>query len=481
MSKSFVSSLLVSLVIALGIAAAWSVIVMWVVGLSISTMQRNRGYELLYVTSKGEPVLARISSKQGAATQEIFTLGGQPLPVDAQELLYPQYVGGDALYVGQSGESWNWRLAAASDGRTPATYWYLVHDGRVNGRAYGIGYHAQTKVVAGYFGTRGFAAARPPRDEWFEVAGTTGFSGMATNVAQSEPFWSPTWGWHVLASGKLWSIDPKERTIKPLADCPGAQALGIAHVVGESPSQPPSGEANSAAQLAAPTLLVREPERLRLVDPLKGTDQAYPVPPELNRVPIAAFSLADGQLLLVSREIVQGTTSDYTQHAVWIDREGQVVRREKVRPQGFQGGHPSDAAWIGVAAAPMPLAGLAAMALVPPQVQASGEADSYAGAVALTFSLLWRGLAALLAIGTATGVAAYRRQKRFGLPHAVGWAVFAFLLGIPGWIAYRFHRPWPVLEECPACRQAAPRDREACTECGADFPPPPLKGIEVFA
>jgi hypothetical protein len=67
------------------------------------------------------------------------------------------------------------------------------------------------------------------------------------------------------------------------------------------------------------------------------------------------------------------------------------------------------------------------------------------------------------------------------LPHATGWAAFVFLFGVPGWIAYRVHRTWPVFEECPACRQAAPRDRTECTECGADFPPPVLKGIEVFA
>jgi hypothetical protein len=99
----------------------------------------------------------------------------------------------------------------------------------------------------------------------------------------------------------------------------------------------------------------------------------------------------------------------------------------------------------------------------------------------MTLAILWPCLAALLAIGAVCAIAAWRRQKRFGLPHAAGWAVFAFLLGIPGWIAYRLHRAWPVVDECPACQQPSPRDREACTECGADFPPPALKGIEVFA
>jgi hypothetical protein len=88
---------------------------------------------------------------------------------------------------------------------------------------------------------------------------------------------------------------------------------------------------------------------------------------------------------------------------------------------------------------------------------------------------------AVLAVGALCAVLAYRRQRRYALPNPGAWAAFAFLLGIPGWIAYRLHRAWPVLEECPACHQPSPRDREECIDCGAEFPPPPLKGIEVFA
>ena len=80
------------------------------------------------------------------------------------------------------------------------------------------------------------------------------------------------------------------------------------------------------------------------------------------------------------------------------------------------------------------------------------------------------------------GAAAQWLAAHINVPNpAVFLIVFAFIFGLPGWIAYRFHRTWPVLEECPACHQPSPRDREDCLDCGKAFPPPPLKGIEVFA
>jgi hypothetical protein len=166
---------------------------------------------------------------------------------------------------------------------------------------------------------------------------------------------------------------------------------------------------------------------------------------------------------------------------VWIDKQGQVTRREEARLTQYAGNSITAMAWYGTASAPLPLAGALATAIIPAVIVQSGHAETYAQGLAQTLVIVWPCLLALAAIGAVCATAAWRRHRRFGLPHAAGWAVFAFVFGVPGWIAYRLHRTWPVLEECPACRQSAPRDRTACTECGADFPPPALKGIEVFA
>lgn len=91
------------------------------------------------------------------------------------------------------------------------------------------------------------------------------------------------------------------------------------------------------------------------------------------------------------------------------------------------------------------------------------------------------GIAQLIALGLA--VLCYRRQLRYGAGRAerILWPLFVLLLGLPGWIGYRFGRRWPVLETCPNCGDAVPRDRGECARCTAAFPLPALQGTEVFA
>jgi hypothetical protein len=55
------------------------------------------------------------------------------------------------------------------------------------------------------------------------------------------------------------------------------------------------------------------------------------------------------------------------------------------------------------------------------------------------------------------------------------------LFGVLAFVGFLLHRRWPVREPCPACHARSARDREACSECGAAFPAPGLKGIEIFA
>jgi hypothetical protein len=478
MSKSLTGSLAVNVVAAVGIATAWCVAAAWMMALAVATLQQRHGYELLYVTLRGEPVRVRTGLGTG---QSIVTLSGQPIDVDTQQLLYLPYIGTGEVYAGMSPGTWSWRLAAVNDNRSPATYWYLIHDGRINGQAYGVGYHSQTHAIVGYFGVRGFSERIPPREEWFAIAGGTALAGVTTNLSLTEPTWNQLPKLYFLSDGKLWSVDPGQRTVTALVDCPGALGLGTSYIApaDPGPTQPPAGVwSGSLAQTTPRWLMIRERQRVLLVDPHSSKTMPYPFPESLRRAQLAGFLLSDQTLLLLAIGSREGKT---TQEVLWINDQGSVTKREEVPLPQPATNDPNMMAWLGTAAAPLPLAGALAVASIPRIIQQEGLVETNAEGLAQTLGILWPCLAVVTAIGAVAAVAAWRRQKRFGLPHATGWAAFVFLFGVPGWIAYRVHRTWPVFEECPACRQAAPRDRTECTECGADFPPPVLKGIEVFA
>jgi hypothetical protein len=473
-------TLLVAFLVATGIAATWFTVVIWSEMVLQSATLRSRYSEQICFTLDGEPLIVR-SSFDPSFPERTTTLTGQLKQVSASDLLYPHYLTAPSRQQWPTPVDWGSRLAAANDGGAPATYWYLVHDGRSPGHAYGVGYHAQTKALVGYFAKSGFTRTKPQRDDWFEIAGDAGLSGVSTAYGASEPryYYSAESRVFLLASGKLWSIDMAQKQVRPLLDCPGAHTVGEFWQLPAIVPQLPEGKPRPAAQSITPQrAVVRRPEDLIVVDQSGGRHVTYPLPASTRDAMLAGAMLPDGKLVL----LVWRPNRGQWQEALWLEPGGQVIQSQPVPLE--RGGQTFDLApiaWMFSAAAPFPLAGGLMAAFAPLALVEGDQADSYWSGLAKGLAELWPMLLVLLAVGAVTARAAYRRQKRLGLPHAVAWAIFAYVLGIPGWLAYRLHRTWPVLEDCPACGQAAPRDRASCTECGAAFPPPPLKGIEVFA
>jgi hypothetical protein len=480
-SASLGGTLLLAATVAFGIATAWCVAVGWIVMVVERSMQQRDIYEQLLVGPDGEPVISRTSYSSGAS--EVVTLSGEPSRTTSQDLLYPQHIMKREQLDWYDSANWSYRLAGINDGGAPAVFWYLVHDGNSPGHAHGVGYHSKTKTIVGYFGRGGFREALPPRDDWFEIAGSNGLYGATINVGANEPVSSQTTDARMplLANGKLWMIDTGQRQVKAVADCPTAIAVGQAwQLPREIPPKVP-GAIHQPAQSTTPMrIVVRQPESLIVLDQLTDTYVTFPLPAAAQNPMLAAYLLGDGNLLLLLVDTdAEGRTSS---EVIWLSSTGQVIKREPVRlagqtnPQSY-----ATVGWQAAAAAPAPLASALIVGLVPRTLVRAGQAESYAAGLRKVVGGIWLSVLAVLAIGAGCAAAAYRRQRRYGLPHPAAWAAFVFAGGIAGWIAYRFHRRWPVLEDCPACGEPAPRDREACLDCGAAFPPPPLKGIEVFA
>jgi hypothetical protein len=479
-------SLLITSLVALGIAAAWFMAAAWLTNTVQRVTQSRDSYENIHVTVTGDPVIVRTSQGNSQTTEKILSLSGEPVKVKSQDLLYPQAIEAPnrARVILQRPE-WQARLAEANDGGIPPIYWYMIHDGQSPGHAYGIGYHSTTRTVVAYFGRSGFRDSLPPRDDWFAIAGHSGMQGASTlEFYGQEPQWmmsSPLA--LLLADGKLWKIDFANRQVAKILDCPEAFALGqVWRILPELPPQSLQGEDWSAQSITPSDALLREPESLLIVNRRSGESRRFVLPPELQKQMLAGSLLPDGRLLLTAQQ--DWTDSDID--VVWLTATGQIDKQQVVH-QKTHYQRPSLAAtgWTSALSAPWPLANAAITFAGLPntlgQFAVEDQDLDYQAALAKVLWNTWPSILTVTALGCIVAPLAYRRQKRFGLPNPAAWAAFAFIFGLPGFLAYRFHRVWPVLEECPACHQASPRDREACLDCGKLFPPPPLKGIEVFA
>ena len=126
--------------------------------------------------------------------------------------------------------------------------------------------------------------------------------------------------------------------------------------------------------------------------------------------------------------------------------------------------------------------GVAAAVIDPLERREERRAPAYAAAFAHSLAVWRPPLAGGHARLRGTGIARLAQASPLLSVGRLGMVAHSFLLtGLPGLVGYLFHRRWPVLEACPACGRTVPRDRDACAACGTEFPPPPLKGIEVFA
>src|SRR4051812_48993037 len=106
--------MLISLVTALGIAAAWAPIVTWCIALVQDAAVRQNDVEQLVVSVEGEPLRLRYP-RQSYYAQQAFDLTGEPRASDAKNLLQPMFMEYIQNPSTPGGLNWHQRLAGASN------------------------------------------------------------------------------------------------------------------------------------------------------------------------------------------------------------------------------------------------------------------------------------------------------------------------------------------------------------------------------
>jgi len=478
-------------VLALGAGVLLALAVFWT-GSIVSQFDRPEGvYRSFIVSGDGTPFMRTYDDSH--VTCE--TLEGKALDPERRDripslgqamLPPPQPPAGPLFEVG-----WSSRIVLFADPGPPSLAWYFLHDGQADGAGYFAGFDVKTKRPIGYLGARGFRPDEPPADDWFPMDGrlmqaeaafdTVGRTGAWGSMVQhyrrfvrDERF--PASAVFMLSGNRLLEVDFAKRSVRTILE--GESLLGVNLFQQPAPFEI-NGEKTVIPRLKQ-YLAARSGDRVLVVDPQAGLQRAYILPEKIRRQRLHFCELDNrtGVALLMDAR-----ARAFGQELVLFDPAGKVLRQAAIPSQpGRLLDRPSTLAWGCAAAIPVPIV---APFVVPSgyvrEYLWSGEVSSFARASGRALAQTWPQLLIVFLLSASMAWLCYRRQKRFALPHTARWVAFVFLGGVPGLIGYLLHRRWPPRVACPACAVPAPRDRDACAHCGAEFGPPARKGIEVVA
>lgn len=478
-------------ILAVGILLAWTFAML--VGQNFSaffTMQSQDPSESLSITREGKAYVQHHVADSN--TSHFRTLEGQPidpaifLPT-SPDTHYgaPEMVSFNAPLEEPNRPQrlldWSQRIVGFCNHSTQPDYWYLVRDELSNGSAYLVGYDRRSKRIIGYIGRAGFRPDEPPTDDRFPECVDDRYSHSA--AYGTEPSSGPAVESLVyfISDGQLIAVDIDRRTVRtiqlssrPVALDDYQETLLQAKDVPDVRTFVPQQAVATAVRTA-----VRTTDEIVVLDAKGNTIRRQPIPKLLQD---KVFSMYFCEKELVFRT-GNPPAADDPDVLYWVNDQGEIARQTEVRllRPSYQS-NPRTDAWQTAAMIPVP--GLMAMGTLlqtPWNNVATGKSPDYFTALGRSLSDVWPAFVALMAVGAVMSLWVFRRHRSINPRGATTWAVFVFLAGVPGILAYWLHRYWPTKEKCAQCGKLAPRDREECLACGEGFPTPRPVGTDIYA
>jgi hypothetical protein len=474
------------LAIAVGIATVWGCVVGWS---SQAFERRSREYyERVAVTSDGTPIIDRSYSGTLQRT-DYFTLDRKPYAAhEPPEISGAQMADRPAVTATRPREEPV--VLDYSDARSRPTAWYFVVFGNPAGKSYFVGYDVLTRERVGYIGGDGFHVDRPADGQFIAVRRTrtfpvSSFIAPADNHNRGEgPLWYvnpatvpgsiPVWICHVVSGDRLLRIDLRERKVETVLETPGLFGVSVA----KRPRRDSAPQGNRQPE-SEDCLVVRSPDTVTVLDSQDRVEKTYRLPAEMKNVLFSFYPAANSKA--VATFFDRSGQSSYSDNVVEFAATGTVSHSAAhVTETRLVRDSPADAARMSVAI-PEPIVPLVVTLVGALNAEQDDTAAGYSSTFAALVGFFWP-LYLISGILGLVSVVLYRRHAvRSGNAPSITWIVFVFLLGIPGFLGYLWHRRWPVRLACPACRSDAPRDRDNCARCGTHFPAPAPNGLEIFA
>jgi hypothetical protein len=470
--------------LAAGFGTVWGVLAVWMVQVGEHVAGVERPAETLFFLKDGTPRVFAADT----GDRQYFDLEHRPVSPPADDMVI---TGVERLPLPASmpirarwrQHAWDQRIRWFTDMQSPAVNWYFCSDGRPDGLGYFVGYDSKNNACVGFLGLAGIRAEPLSAEEMIPFGGDQKgreqrvfnafqnyddaaypmriFSIMPTAAGSVSP-------WDVYIFGRdnrLYHADLRKQTVDTVLDGLVLRSVGLGNDCREKLLLVPVVRTHDAVMVLEANGWVKK--RFPIPDALRGRDLEF------------VATTGDGVLCWHSPRHSLATEVDY--HIFWVSPNGST--REAKTTLRWTGDSVNQPVLLGVEV-PVPAVALGSIAIQRPrELLEHGMATTYEEALGRAVSEYRPTIAIAVVVSFALAVLCYRRQVRYGARgvERVVWPMFVLVCGLPGWIGYRFGRAWPLLDTCPTCHAAVPRDRADCLRCAADFPGPVLKGTEVFA
>jgi hypothetical protein len=484
-SASGRSSILLAAILACGASAAYAIGWSWLAGVASQWRVGSWVSESLVVTRDGTALVeSRNRREHTAATYR--TMDGEPLSPEATDELNRD--GGRMLeeYVLLGADSsrertlaWQERICGfIGGGGSTLDFWYLIHDGQPIGHAYLAGFDSRSKRAIGYLGRAGFGPAVPLPEQQFEmdarllpseVACVRPWWGLAPSLAANERYSAEFAQVFLASAGTLYRIDLASRAVRTVPLPQPVISMDLASIRAATDG----GESSYERRL-----LVRTSAQLITLD-LKGkTISEAHLPDAVRDQDLSVYLPTTGQVVLrVDAQDDSGRKILY-----WLGAGEEEPTQGEVHLARHSPPNLWKIAWGQAVMFPSPLLfGLARVVVTPREYIERYQAKSYPAALARSLSAAWPALVPVSLLAAGLAAVLFRHHRRCAERGGAAWALFVLLAGVPGAVGYCLHRTWPAQERCGWCGAIVPRNREDCLSCGAEFPEPAPRGIEILA
>jgi hypothetical protein len=479
--------------LATGFGTIWFLLAVWI-GSSLREAwpgDRRPVRERLVVTADGTPLIESVPLDNLSLVTYRDLDGNEHDMVESKNQIPAVYLYGrrETRFPFPSQPSWQQRIKVFINEREPAALWYFVHDGRPQGSGYFVGYERISNRVIGYIGLSGFRPVLVPPDDRIPVNSDL---ILGYEAWSSSPVWIDS-GARMPRRPERWDLPPRlvhvpSGKLSRLVDL----AARTVETIFESPEPIMSEGVPTLTSFSGFESTSRRPILVRAGSVIFKLDHEYNVigtftiPPEVNRsAAITWFEASDGRSVAEIAEPRKASEpldqSFLKTRLLRIAQDGTIgASLELTLKTGANYESEQSTLFLMALALPAPALQLALQSFLA-LVGEPGHVEP--GTLGAMLQRTWPSLLAVFALSSLLAALAWRRARAFGLSRReqAVWAGFVLLFGVPGCVGFLLHRRWPVREPCPNCQARSPRDRETCAECGAPFPAPAPKGIEIFA